>query len=65
MPSKEINTLKIIHHAMARLDKSGMNEVVTQAMTMIFIAMKHLQGNIPLSADSLFEETIMYCTANK
>jgi hypothetical protein len=65
MPSNEIKTLKIIHHAMAKLDRSGMNETVTQAMTMIFVAMQHLRENIPLSADSLFKETIMYCTANR
>jgi hypothetical protein len=65
MPSKAIKTLEIIHYAMAKLDENGMNETVTQAMTMIFIAVKHLRENIPLSADSLFEEAIEYCTANR
>jgi hypothetical protein len=65
MQSKEINTLEIIHRAMAKLDTSGTNMVVTQSMTMIFIAMKHLRENIPLSADALFKETIKYCTLNK
>jgi hypothetical protein len=50
---------------MAKLDKNGTDETVTQAMTMVFIAMKHLRENIPFSADSLFEEAIEYCTANR
>lgn len=60
----EIKTLGTIHRALSWLDPSGVNETVTQAMTMVYIAMENLRDGMELTSEQLFNQTLEYCTAD-